>query len=160
VERAGERSGAAFDQVLNTLLAGQWMWSADAATGCGTAGVFIYCPDGTGIADFRKRCAFKCPQGLLANRWRWIPSRETLEANVPQCGAENPDQGQEVETLAGHLDLTGTFRGATTGCFPVKPAVSAASTEKAPLLRPVAAPASYTSESARQTGAAASQAVE
>ena len=74
----------------------------------------------------------------------------TLEANVPQVRRlKILIHGQEVETLAGHLDLTGAFVVATKPvAVPAKPAVAGASTDKAPATAQVAAPATLTPEKA------------
>jgi hypothetical protein len=74
----------------------------------------------------------------------------TLEANVPQVRRlKILIHGQEVETLAGHLDLTGAFVVATKpAAVPAKPAVAAASTGKAPATAPTITPATLTPEKA------------
>jgi len=57
--------------------------------------------------------------------------------------------GQEMETLAGHVDLTGAFVVATKpAAVPAKPVVAAAGSEKAPATAPAAAPAKLTPEKA------------
>jgi hypothetical protein len=54
-----------------------------------------------------------------------------------------------VETLAGHLDLTGAFVVATKPvAVPANPAVAAASADKAPASAPAATPATLTPEKA------------
>jgi hypothetical protein len=74
----------------------------------------------------------------------------TLEANVPQVRRlKILIHGQEVETLAGHLDLTGAFVVATKpAAVPAKPAFAAASTNKAPATAPMSTPATLTPEKA------------
>jgi hypothetical protein len=57
----------------------------------------------------------------------------TLEANVPQVQRlKILIHGQEVETLAGHLDLTGTFVVNTTPVQAPAPASGALTPDKAP----------------------------
>jgi hypothetical protein len=111
---------------------------------------FYLLPDGTGIADFSEALATSVPSGIASEQMAVDSIARTLEANVPQVRRlKILIHGQEVETLAGHLDLTGTFVVATKpAAVPVKPAVSAASTEKAPTTAPVAAPAKLTPEKA------------
>jgi len=55
----------------------------------------------------------------------------TLEANVPQVQRlKILIHGQEVETLAGHLDLTGTFVVSTKPAQPVQSAPTPSSADK------------------------------
>jgi hypothetical protein len=69
----------------------------------------------------------------------------TLEANVPQVQRlKILIHGQEVETLAGHLDLTGTFVVNTNPAQPpVKPGPTVPGTDKSatPATDKTAAPA-------------------
>src|SRR3979490_3240384 len=86
-------------QVLNTLLAGP----VDAALRTPP-------PDGTAIADFSEALATSIPSGIVSEQLAVNSITRTLEANVPQVQRlKILIHGQEVETLAGHLDLTGTF---------------------------------------------------
>ena len=71
---------------------------------------FYLLPDGTGIADFSEALATATPSGIASEQLAIESIARTLEANVPQVKRlKILIHGQEVETLAGHLDLTGTF---------------------------------------------------
>ena len=77
-------------QVLNTLLAGPVDVELRTLPPDAVLLAFYILPDGTAIADFSMA--------------------RTLEANVPEAKRlKILIHGQEVETLAGHVDLTGTF---------------------------------------------------
>jgi hypothetical protein len=111
---------------------------------------FYLLPDGTGIADFSEALATSVPSGIASEQMAVDSIARTLEANVPQVRRlKILIHGQEVETLAGHLDLTGAFVVATKPvAVPAKPAVAGASTDKAPATAQVAAPATLTPEKA------------
>jgi Sporulation and spore germination len=97
-------------QVLNTLLAGPV--DAELRTLPPEAALleFYLLPDGTGIADFSEALATATPSGIASEQLAIESIARTLEANVPQVKRlKILIHGQEVETLAGHLDLTGTF---------------------------------------------------
>jgi hypothetical protein len=118
-------------QVLNTLLAGPV--DADLRTLPPDAVLlaFYLLPNGTAIADFSEALATATPSGIQSEQLAVDSITRTLEANVP--GVQRLKiliHGQEVETLAGHLDLTGTFLVNTKG-VQVTPAFAA----------PVSAPA-------------------
>jgi spore germination protein GerM len=72
-------------------------------------GLYIL-PDGTAIVDFSDELASETPSGILSERLAVESIARTLEGNV--AGLRRLKilvEGQEVETLAGHLDLTGFF---------------------------------------------------
>ena len=72
-------------------------------------GLYIL-PDGTAIVDFSDGLASETPSGILSERLAVESIARTLEGNV--SGLRRLKilvEGQEVETLAGHLDLTGFF---------------------------------------------------
>ena len=97
-------------QVLDTLLAGPV--DADLRTLPPEAVLlaFYLMPDGTGIADFSEALATATPSGIQSEQMAVDSITKTLEANVPQVQRlKILIHGQEVETLAGHLDLTGAF---------------------------------------------------
>jgi len=97
-------------QVLNTLLAGPV--DAELRTLPPDAALleFYLLPDGTGIADFSEALATSIPSGIQSEQLAADSIARTLEANVPQVQRLRIlIHGQETETLAGHLDLTGTF---------------------------------------------------
>lgn len=111
-------------QVLNTLLAGP----VDAElrtlpTDAALLALYIL-PDGTAIADFSEALATSTPSGIESEQLAVDSMARTLEANVPQIKQlKILIHGQEVETLAGHVDLTGTFVVATgAGQLPGNPA--------------------------------------
>jgi hypothetical protein len=67
-------------------------------------------PDGTAIADFSEAMTTSTPSGIQSEQMAVDSITKTLEANVPQVRwLKILIHGQEVDTLAGHLDLTRTF---------------------------------------------------
>ena len=97
-------------QVLNTLLAGPV--DSDLRTLPADAALlaFYLLPDGTAIADFSEALATSTPSGIQSEQLAVDSVARTLEANVPQVRRlKILIHGQEVETLAGHLDLTQMF---------------------------------------------------
>ena len=109
-------------QVLNTLLAGPV--DADLRTLPPDAVLlaFYLLPNGTAIADFSEALATATPSGIQSEQLAVDSITKTLEANVPRVQRlKILIHGQEVETLAGHLDLTGTFLVSTSG-VPASPA--------------------------------------
>jgi hypothetical protein len=71
---------------------------------------FYVLADATAVADFSDEFASETPSGILSE-WLAVQSiTKTLEANVPGLmRLKILIHGQEAETLAGHLDLTGFF---------------------------------------------------
>lgn len=97
-------------QVLDTLLAGPV--DAELRTLPPDAALleFYLLPDGTGIADFSEAFGTSLPSGVQSERMAIESVARTLEASVPQVQRlKFLIHGQEAETLAGHIDLTGTF---------------------------------------------------
>lgn len=97
-------------QALNTLLAGPV--DSDLRTLPPDAALlaFYLLPDGTAIADFSEALATSTPSGIQSEQLAVDSLARTLEANVPQVRRlKILIHGQEVETLAGHLDLTQMF---------------------------------------------------
>jgi hypothetical protein len=71
---------------------------------------FYVLPDGTAIADFSDALASETPSGILSEQMAVDSIRRTLENNVAGLSRlKILIHGQEVETLAGHIDLTGFF---------------------------------------------------
>ena len=132
-------------QVLNTLLAGPVDVELRTLPPDAVLLAFYLLPDETGIADFSEALATSVPSGIASEQMAVDSIARTLESNVPQVRRlKILIHGQEVETLAGHLDLTGTFVVATKpASVPLKPAVAAASAEKPRAAAP-AAPATLT----------------
>lgn len=97
-------------QVLNTLLAGPVDVEARTLPPDAVLLAFYLLPDGTGIADFSEALATSTPSGIESEEMAVESISRTLEANVPEVHQlKILIHGQEVDTLAGHLDLTGTF---------------------------------------------------
>lgn len=72
---------------------------------------FYLLDDGTGVADFSGALASQMPSGILSEDCAVESIVKTMEANVPQVlRLKILIQGAEVDTLAGHLDLTGFFQ--------------------------------------------------
>ena len=119
-------------QVLNTLLAGPV--DSDLRTLPPDAALlaFYLLPDGTAVADFSEALATSTPSGIQSEQMAVDSIARTLEANVPQVKRlKILIHGQELDTLAGHIDLTQIFvvdskaaqRGAITLDLPARPAL-------------------------------------
>jgi spore germination protein GerM len=97
-------------QVLNTLLAGPV--DSDLRTLPPDAALlaFYLLPDGTAVADFSEALATSSPSGIQNEQLAVDSIARTLEANVPRVKRlKILIHGQELETLAGHVDLTQFF---------------------------------------------------
>jgi hypothetical protein len=71
---------------------------------------FYLLPDGTAIGDFSEALATSIPSGIESEQMAVDSITKTLQANVPQVRRlKILIHGQEVETLAGHLDLSQAF---------------------------------------------------
>ncbi len=71
---------------------------------------FYVLPDGTAIADFSDELSVGTPSGILSEQLAVNSIAHTLEANVPTLHRLRIlIHGQESDTLAGHVDLTGYF---------------------------------------------------
>jgi hypothetical protein len=113
-------------QVLNTLLAGPVDAELRTLPPDAVLLAFYLLPDGTAIADFSEALATATPSGIQSEQLAVDSLTRTLEANVPRVQRlKILIHGQEVETLAGHLDLTGTFLVNTKGTL-VAPGPAAA----------------------------------
>jgi hypothetical protein len=128
-------------QVLNTLLAGPVDAELRTLPPDAVLLAFYLMPDGTGIADFSEALATSVPSGIASEELAVESIARTLEANVPQVRRlKILIHGQEVETLAGHLDLTGAFvvntkpaqQSAKPAAIPPSMAPAALTPEKAP----------------------------
>lgn len=98
-------------QVLNTLLAGPVDAESRTLPPDAALLAFYLLPDGTGIADFSDELRTSIPSGIQSEQLAAESIVRTLEANVPQVmRLKILIHGQEADTLAGHLDLTQTFR--------------------------------------------------
>lgn len=97
-------------QILNTLLAGPVDPEARTLPPDAALLAFYILPDGTGVADFSEGLATGIPSGIQSEQLAVDSITRTLQANVPQVRRlKILIHGQEVDTLAGHLDLTQTF---------------------------------------------------
>jgi hypothetical protein len=71
---------------------------------------FYILPDGTAIADFSDALSSEMPSGILSEETAVNSIARTLESNVPMLRRlKILIHGQEVDTLAGNVDLTGFF---------------------------------------------------
>ncbi|HMH78921.1 MAG TPA: GerMN domain-containing protein [Candidatus Acidoferrum sp.] len=132
-------------QVINTLLAGPV--DSDLRTLPPDAALlaFYLLPDGTAVADFSEALATSTPSGIQSEQLAVDSIARTLEANVPPVKRlKILIHGQELDTLAGHVDLTQLFivdskaaqQGAVSLEMPVKVAVPAVSSANVgPMLR-------------------------
>jgi len=139
-------------QVLNTLLAGPVDAESRTLPTDASLLAFYLLPDGTAIADFSEALATSIPSGIVSEQLAVNSITRTLEANVPQVQRMKIlIHGQEVETLAGHLDLTGTFVVNTkVAQEPVKSTPTPSGTEKpaAAAQAPAAVPGTLTANRA------------
>ncbi len=114
-------------QVLNTLVAGPVNSDLRTLPPDAVLLAFYLLPNGTAIADFSEALATVTPSGIQSEQLAVDSITRTLEANVPRVQRlKILIHGQEVETLAGHLDLTGTFLVNTKGVQAGPAAASAA----------------------------------
>jgi hypothetical protein len=71
---------------------------------------FYLLPDGTAVADFSDSLSSETPSGILSERLAVDSIVQTLKSNLPAARRlKILIHGQEVDTLAGHVDLTGFF---------------------------------------------------
>lgn len=71
---------------------------------------FYILPDGTAIADFSDALSSEMPSGILSEEMAVNSIAQTLGNNVPALRRlKILIHGQEVDTLAGNVDLTGFF---------------------------------------------------
>ncbi len=97
-------------QVLNTLLAGPVDTELRTLPPDAALLAFYLLPDGTAIADFSEALGTSIPSGIESEQMAVDSIAKTLAANVPQVRqVKILIHGQEMETLAGHLDLNRAF---------------------------------------------------
>jgi Sporulation and spore germination len=71
---------------------------------------FYLLPDGTAIADFSDALVTEVPSGIASEQTAVDSIVDTLRSNVPSLRRlKILIHGQETDTLAGHVDLTGFF---------------------------------------------------
>jgi hypothetical protein len=93
------------DLIANPPTAGQRTIPADTEI----LGFYIL-QDGTAVADFSDSLASETPSGILSEQNAVDSIVRTLASNVPNLSRlKILIHGQEAETLAGHIDLTGFF---------------------------------------------------
>jgi len=98
-------------EVLNTLLAGPVDPEARTLPPDAALLAFYLLPDGTAVADFSEAIGTSIPSGIQSEQLAVDSITRTLQANVPQIEQlKILIHGQEVDTLAGHLDLSQPFR--------------------------------------------------
>src|SRR5262250_1721921 len=106
-------------QVLNTLVAGPVDTELRTVPSDAVLLAFYLLPDGTAIADFSEALGTSTPSGIVSEQMAIDSITGTLEANVSQVRRlKILIHGQEVETLAGHLDLNQTFVVGTAASSP------------------------------------------
>jgi hypothetical protein len=130
-------------QVLNTLLAGPVDTELRTLPPEAVLLSFYLLPNGTAIADFSAALATSTPSGIESEQMAVDSIVKTLEANVPQIRKlKILIHGQEAETLAGHLDLSGTFVVNASSALAPETSASFASAAvlPTPALTPAAAP--------------------
>lgn len=71
---------------------------------------FYFLEDGTAVADFSEELSHQLPSGISTEQLALDAITRTLHAAVPQVRRLRIlIDGQEAETLAGHVDLSGAF---------------------------------------------------
>lgn len=112
---------------------------------------FYILPDGTAVADFSDALSTETPSGILSERMAVDSIARTLGSNVPGLRRlKILIHGQEEETLAGHIDLTGFFDLNQPGQQAV-PSAPASAPSASPGAPPPKAPAANPVPSAQQT---------
>lgn len=101
---------------------------------------FYILPDGTAIADFSDALTSETPSGILSEQNTINSITRTLATNLPSLRRlKILIHGQEVDTLAGHVDLTGFFD--LNPNAPLPSAAAPATATASPANPPAAAPA-------------------
>ena len=135
-------------QVLNTLLAGPVDVELRTLPPDAALLAFYLLPDGTAIADFSEALGTSIPSGIESEQMAVDSITRTLQANVPQVlRLKILIHGQEVETLAGHLDLSQAFVVSTSA--PVPRASSDAPRPTASALTPASTPVKLAAKDTR-----------
>ena len=96
---------------------------------------FYVMTDGAAVADFSAALATAMPSGILSEHLAIAALTQTLADNMPSLQRVRiVIAGQEAETLAGHVDLTGFFQ--LRAPAPAAPTASAAPAEAAAKAEP------------------------
>jgi spore germination protein GerM len=123
-------------EILNTLLAGPVDPEARTLPPDAALLGFYILADGTAVADFSEALASSIPSGIQSEQLAVDSITRTLQANVPQVQRlKILIHGQEVDTLAGHVDLTQTFQ--VNGIGPQTPTHSGVSVLTAPIRKAI-----------------------
>jgi Sporulation and spore germination len=137
-------------QVLNTLLAGPVDIELRTVPPDAALLAFYLLPDGTAIADFSEALATSIPSGIQSEQMAVDSIARTLEANVPKVRRlKILIHGQEVETLAGHLDLSQGFLVNANASAGPRTAVAPGQAAAASTLTPTAATVKLTAPSTK-----------
>ncbi len=97
-------------QVLHALIADPPTEAQRTLPADATLLAFYALPDGTGIADFSDALETETPSGISSEELAVNSIARTLENNVPALRRlKILIHGEEADTLAGHVDLTGFF---------------------------------------------------
>jgi hypothetical protein len=97
-------------QVLQALIASAPSAARRTVPSDTTLLAFYILPDGTAVADFSVSLSVETPSGILSEEMTVDSITQTLAANVKSLRRlKILIHGQQVETLAGHVDLTGYF---------------------------------------------------
>lgn len=126
-------------QVLDTLIAGPVNSELRTLPAEAILLEFYLLQDGTAIADFSESLGTSLPSGIDSEQMAVDSLARTLEANITQIRRlKILIHGQETETLAGHLDLTGFFLVRNTAAPRNQPAPqqSGAPATSAPVTQP------------------------
>jgi Sporulation and spore germination len=111
---------------------------------------FYILPDGTAVADFSGALSSELPSGILSESMAVNSIVETLASNVAGLlRLKILIHGQEVDTLAGHVDLTGFFDLTAPETPPSTPAANAPATSGAAAAPATAPTGSVTATSAK-----------
>jgi hypothetical protein len=97
---------------------------------------FYILPDGTAVADFSDTLSTGTPSGILSEQLAVDSITRTLESNVPGLRRlKILIHGQEADTLAGHVDLTGFFdlNSTTPAALSAQPVPATASVPTSPV---------------------------
>jgi hypothetical protein len=116
-------------QVLNALIANPTPEQRTLPADSTLLGFYVL-PDGTAIADFSDALVTEIPSGIASEQTAVDSIVETLKANVPSLRRlKILIRGQEVDTLAGHIDLSGFF---DLNSAPAPPAIPPPHSENLP----------------------------
>jgi hypothetical protein len=119
------------EQLLNALISNVPSPDVRTLPADATLLAFYIQPDGTAIADFSDALASETPSGILSEQLAVDSIVQTLAANVDSIHQlKILIHGQEADTLAGHLDLSGLFSVSlpAQGAAPSAPPATASTT--------------------------------